>query len=117
MGKDHQLMNQFQQPFIDHLKHRKYLSASPIHMAALNDYLFAAQDPVGVMNEDGADAMRLYLTTSSVVHGDNLAFNRLGIQDVITFVILLWYNANKILGQNALRHQSETETIYSTAKV
>ena len=34
------------------------------------------QDPVEILNEYGADAMRLYLITSPVVHGDNLAFKK-----------------------------------------
>ena len=70
-----------------------------------------------MLNEFGADAMRLYLITSPVVHGDNLAFNRLGVQEVIRSVFLPWYNAYRFLVQNALRHESETETSFSPAKV
>ena len=75
------------------------------------------QDPVEILNEYGADAMRLYLITSPVVHGDNLSFNKLGVQEIIRSVFLPWYNAYRFLVQNALRHESETSTSFNPAEV
>ena len=74
------------------------------------------QDPVKILNEYGADAMRLYLITSPVVHGDNLAFKEAGVKEVIRSVFLPWYNAYRFLVQNALRHEKETGSKFDPSK-
>lgn len=61
--------------------------------------------------------MRLYLITSPVVHGDNLAFNKTGVQEVIRSVFLPWYNAYRFLVQNAIRHEAETGSSFRPAEV
>ncbi len=70
-----------------------------------------------ILNEYGADAMRLYLITSPVVHGDNLAFKKQGVFEVVRSVFLPWYNAYRFLVQNAIRHERETGTSFDPAKV
>lgn len=75
------------------------------------------QDPVKILNEYGADAMRLYLITSPVVHGDNLAFREAGVKDIIRSVFLPWYNAYRFLVQNAIRHQKETGSKFNPTQV
>lgn len=75
------------------------------------------QDPVEILDEYGADAMRLYLITSPVVHGDSLAFKAQGVYDVIRNVFLPWYNAYRFLVQNVLRHESETGTSFDPTQV
>lgn len=75
------------------------------------------QDPVKILNEYGADAMRLYLITSPVVHGDNLAFKEAGVKEVIRSVFLPWYNAYRFLVQNALRHEKDTGEKFDPTKV
>ena len=61
--------------------------------------------------------MRLYLITSPVVHGDNLAFKEAGVKEVIRSVFLPWYNAYRFLVQNALRHEKETGQKFDPTKV
>ena len=53
----------------------------------------ALQDPMEVINEHGADALRLYLINSPVVRGETLKFSKAGVFAVIKDVFLPWYNA------------------------
>ena len=70
-----------------------------------------------ILNEYGADAMRLYLITSPVVRGDNLAFKKQGVFDVIRNVFLPWYNAYRFLVQNVLRCEGEAGTSVDLTQV
>ena len=70
-----------------------------------------------MLNEYGADAMRLYLITSPVVRGDNLAFKKQGVFDVIRNVFLPWYNAYRFLVQNVLRFEGEAGTSVNLTQV
>ena len=60
-------------------------------------------DPVVIVNQFGADAVRLYLIDSPVVRGDNLCFKDEGVRDVVKDVFLPWLNAYKFLIQNIQR--------------
>ncbi len=40
-------------------------------------------DPMDVVDRYGADALRFYLLTSSVAHGENLSFSEKGVDDVV----------------------------------
>lgn len=53
-----------------------------------------------VCNELGADAVRLYLSNSGLVHADSLNFKKSGVKDVVRTVFLPWYNVYKFLLQN-----------------
>jgi isoleucyl-tRNA synthetase len=61
-------------------------------------------DPTEIVNEYGADALRLYLINSPVVRAETLKFNEKGVRDVIKDVFLPWFNAYRFFVQNALRH-------------
>ena len=50
-------------------------------------------DPSKVMNEYGADALRLYLIDSPVIRAEELRLSEAGIKDVVRRVILKWWNA------------------------
>lgn len=63
--------------------------------------------PVEVINDYGADALRLYLINSPVVRAETLRFKRDGVFAVVKDVFLPWYNAYRFLVQNAKRLEIE----------
>jgi isoleucyl-tRNA synthetase len=63
--------------------------------------------PEGIINEFGADALRLYLVNSPVVRAEPLRFQREGVFSVVKDVFLKWYNAYRFLVQNARRAAAE----------
>ena len=50
-------------------------------------------DPEGVLEEYGADALRLYLIDSPVVRAQELRFSEKGVKDVVRKILLRWWNA------------------------
>jgi isoleucyl-tRNA synthetase len=56
-------------------------------------------DPMKVVNEYGADAMRLYLINSPVVRGDNLRFQEEGVSEVLRGVMIPWYQTFRFFAQ------------------
>jgi isoleucyl-tRNA synthetase len=54
-------------------------------------------DPMGVMEEYGADALRLYMVTSPVVRGEPLRFSEAGVKDIVRSVLLPYWNAYSFL--------------------
>eukprot|EP00842_Homolaphlyctis_polyrhiza_P004060 jgi/Hompol1/4655/HPOL_001518-RA len=50
-------------------------------------------DPVEVIDKYGADVLRLYLVTSPAVRAENLRFREEGVKEIISQVMLPWYNA------------------------
>ncbi|KAJ3330495.1 isoleucine--tRNA ligase, partial [Kappamyces sp. JEL0680] len=50
-------------------------------------------DPALVMNTYGADCLRLYAITSPAVRAENLRFREEGVKDMISKVMLPWYNS------------------------
>jgi isoleucyl-tRNA synthetase len=66
-------------------------------------------DPQDIINQYGADALRLYLIDSPVVRGDSLRFEEKGVRAVINDVFNRWFNAYRLLVQNILRVQKETK--------
>ncbi|XP_069822571.1 isoleucine--tRNA ligase, cytoplasmic [Dendropsophus ebraccatus] len=66
-------------------------------------------DPMHVINNYGADALRLYLINSPVVRAENLRFKEEGVRDILKDVFLPWYNAFRFLMQNIYRlHKEES---------
>lgn len=65
--------------------------------------LLPLQDPADIVEEYGADALRLYLINSPVVRAESLRFRREGVQGVVRDVFIPWYNAFRFLVQNVLR--------------
>ncbi|XP_057456760.1 isoleucine--tRNA ligase, cytoplasmic [Lotus japonicus] len=63
--------------------------------------------PMDVINDYGADALRLYLINSPVVRAEPLRFKREGVYGVVRDVFLPWYNAYRFLVQNAKRLEVE----------
>jgi hypothetical protein len=57
-------------------------------------------DPLEVIDETGADALRLYLIKSPVVKGENLKFKLAEVREVVKTVLLPWYNAFRFGTQN-----------------
>ncbi|XP_041836147.1 isoleucine--tRNA ligase, cytoplasmic [Melanotaenia boesemani] len=64
-------------------------------------------DPGLIVQNYGADALRLYLINSPVVRAENLRFKEEGVRDVLKDVFLPWYNAYRFLVQNVHRLQME----------
>ncbi|ODV81974.1 uncharacterized protein CANTADRAFT_44761 [Suhomyces tanzawaensis NRRL Y-17324] len=52
-------------------------------------------DPGIVLNKYGADALRLYLINSPVLRAETLKFKEEGVKDVVSSVLLPWYNSYK----------------------
>lgn len=69
-------------------------------------------DPMKVVNDYGADALRLYLINSPVVRAENLKFKEEGIRDIVKDVILPWYNAFRFLLQNIQQYE-KTEDVFT----
>ncbi|KAI0069288.1 isoleucine-tRNA ligase [Artomyces pyxidatus] len=60
-------------------------------------------DPNLIINQFGADALRMFLVNSPIVRGDNLRFREEGVREVISRVLLPWLNSFRFfLGQVAL---------------
>ncbi|CAI4054872.1 isoleucine--tRNA ligase ILS1 SKDI_02G0330 [Saccharomyces kudriavzevii IFO 1802] len=60
-------------------------------------------DPSIVLNKYGADALRLYLINSPVLKAESLKFKEDGVKEVVSKVLLPWWNSFKFLdGQIAL---------------
>lgn len=60
-------------------------------------------DPNIVLEKYGADALRLYLINSPVLKAESLKFKEEGVKEVVTKVLLPWWNSYKFLeGQLAL---------------
>ena len=74
------------------------------------------QDPNELLNEYGADALRLYLINSPVVRGETLRFKKEGVFAVVKDVFLPWYNAYRFLVQNVLRLQQQQGIIFQPTK-
>ncbi|KAL6513666.1 hypothetical protein OROHE_019526 [Orobanche hederae] len=63
--------------------------------------------PSQVINDYGADALRLYIINSPVVRAELLRFKKDGVYGVVKDVFLPWYNAYRFLVQNAKRLEVE----------
>lgn len=70
-------------------------------------------NPMDVVNEYGADALRLYLINSPVVRAETLRFKKEGVFAVVKDVFLPWYNAYRFLVQNAIRINNEGQAAFT----
>jgi isoleucyl-tRNA synthetase len=50
-------------------------------------------DPMEVLNQHGADALRLYLIDSPVVKGQEIKFSEKGVYDIVRKILLRWWNS------------------------
>lgn len=64
-------------------------------------------DPMDVVHEYGADAIRLYLMNSPLVRADPLRFTKTGVYDVARTVFRPWYNVCRFMLQNINRWENE----------
>jgi isoleucyl-tRNA synthetase len=63
-------------------------------------------DPNEVVNNCGADALRLYLINSPVVRADVLKFQEEGVNEVVRGVLLPWFNSFRFFAQCVDRWES-----------
>ena len=69
-------------------------------------------DPMILVNELGADSLRLYLMNSPVVRSEPLRFKDEGVRAIIKEVFLPWFNSYRFLVQNAGRYETATGQSY-----
>jgi isoleucyl-tRNA synthetase len=50
-------------------------------------------DPMTVLNEHGADALRLYMIDSPAVKAEELRFSDKGVREIVRRILLRWWNA------------------------
>ncbi len=50
-------------------------------------------DPIHVLEEYGADALRLYMIYSPVVRAENLRFSETGVKQILRELLIPWWNA------------------------
>ncbi|ODV89552.1 hypothetical protein CANCADRAFT_140646 [Tortispora caseinolytica NRRL Y-17796] len=63
-------------------------------------------DPLEVINSYGSDALRLYLINSPVLRAETLRFKEEGVKEVVSKVLLPWWNSYKFFeGQELLRQK------------
>ena len=70
-----------------------------------------------MVNEYGADALRMYLINSPVVRAESLRFRKEGVFAVVKDLFLPWYNAYRFLVQNVLRMETEGSAQFQPSKV
>lgn len=64
-------------------------------------------DPVSVINNYGADAVRLYLVNSPAVHAEPMRFDEEGVKLVVKDVMLPWLNSLQFFLQQVGRHGND----------
>eukprot|EP00808_Paulinella_micropora_P016955 g76092.t1 len=62
--------------------------------------------PTLVVEECGADALRLYLINSPVVRADELRFSKAGVVNVVKSLLKPWYNSYRLFTQSARAYQN-----------
>lgn len=96
---------------------RQALPSMLLHVIIAAPHVVCMQDPTLVLDEYGADALRLYLINSPVVRGETLRFKKEGVFAVVKDVFLPWYNAYRFLVQNVLRLQQQSGIAFEPTKV
>ncbi|KAJ1652024.1 isoleucine--tRNA ligase, partial [Coemansia sp. RSA 25] len=75
-------------------------------------------DPNLILNTYGADSLRLYLINSPVVRAETLKFRQEGVKDIISRVLLPWYNAFRFFETQAqvLKKDTGAEFVFNSAR-
>lgn len=60
-------------------------------------------DPLEVVREHGADALRLYLIDSPVVRAEPLKFEKNGVREVVKNIFIPWYNTYRLFVEQSRR--------------
>ncbi|KAJ2805982.1 isoleucine--tRNA ligase [Coemansia guatemalensis] len=80
----------------------KNLIASGLVLAAdgkkMSKRLKNYPDPAEILDDFGADSLRLYLINSPVVRTETLKFKREGVKEIVSRVLLPWFNAFRFFG-------------------
>ena len=69
-------------------------------------------EPGIILDEFGADALRLYLISSPVVRGETLKFRKEGVKEVITQALLPWWNSFRFFENQALLFESTNDRLF-----
>ncbi|KAF2352075.1 Isoleucine-tRNA ligase type 2 [Trinorchestia longiramus] len=69
-------------------------------------------DPVEVVDRYGADALRLYLTNSPAVRGENLRFKEEEVKALLKEVFIPWLNAYRYFGQQVERLEKDEGIVF-----
>jgi isoleucyl-tRNA synthetase len=69
-------------------------------------------DPNIVLERYGADALRLYLINSPVLRAETLKFKEEGVKEVVSSVLLPWYNSYKFLKDAADIFEKDNGTAF-----
>jgi len=62
-------------------------------------------DPLDVVNNYGADAVRLYLVSSGLVKAESLKFKEEEVYGIVKEIFLPWFNSYRILMQSIGRYE------------
>lgn len=73
-------------------------------------------DPVDVLDEFGADTLRIYLLQSGAVQGEDLRFSEDGLREMTRKVLLPFYNAYSFLSTYAAVDGWDPETNYTDVR-
>eukprot|EP00494_Astrolonche_serrata_P024267 UN24525 len=75
-------------------------------------------DPMEVVNECGADAVRVYLMNSPVTNAKELSFDRDGVRDVVKDIFIPWWNSYKFFIEQSIRYESkQNQFVYEPENV
>ncbi|ODQ68035.1 hypothetical protein NADFUDRAFT_48695 [Nadsonia fulvescens var. elongata DSM 6958] len=66
-------------------------------------------DPTIVLDKYGADALRLYLINSPVLKAESLKFKEDGVKEVVSKVLLPWWNSYKFLENQVILLKSDND--------
>jgi isoleucyl-tRNA synthetase len=69
-------------------------------------------DPAEIVNQYGADALRVYLINSPVVQARKLDFKDQGVFAVVKELLRPWYNSYRFFCEQARRHGFDTNTTF-----
>lgn len=58
-----------------------------------------------ILNEYGADALRMYLCQSPAVRAQEVRFKKDGVKEVIKVTFLPWFNSYRFFAQNVVRYE------------
>ncbi|CAI5760502.1 unnamed protein product [Candida verbasci] len=72
-------------------------------------------DPSLVLEKYGADALRLYLINSPVLRAETLKFKEEGVKEIVSSVLLPWYNSYKFFkdAANIYKKENGKEFVYN----
>ncbi|KAJ1958694.1 isoleucine--tRNA ligase [Linderina pennispora] len=99
----------------------KNLIASGLVLAAdgkkMSKRLKNYPDPMHVLKSYGADPLRLYLINSPVVRAETLKFKEEGVKEIVSRVLLPWYNSFKFFTTQVLvlKKDSDIDFVFDPA--